>query len=462
MRIRAIWAWLGLALTLVAAPATAQITVPAGTMVNLGGATLSAACADMNVAGLLAVGSGQLAGARAMVVAGGGTLDGGSGVVGLSGNFSQSGNFVAGTGAVQIVDGCATSASTFTGISSFYGFSIATAIGRSLVFPAGQTQSVAHALSLTGAAGALVTIRSSSAGTAGNLALANGATQTIDYVDVADNHATVQPIGPGIAATYHSVKGSNSNGWFQIGGPTGYLNDTGFNQCLTNTNTLAPCATANTGDNAQHPRQDGRFGRDAAAAAGVLTKIGGGAAGFDYKPLDAAGNVIPLAGSPAVPSATPACERDNVTNLIWEVKTASGDLRDQNWWYTWFDGTIGAPDTGIGVLSDHCFNGARCDTLKYAADVNAAGLCGMNSGWRLPTRRELFSIVDYSAYNPSIDLNYFPNTEILNVSLYWTSEQGPGVPPTPFIWAVEFQSGLSYLASGPALNAHVRLVHDGP
>ncbi len=115
----------------------------------------------------------------------------------FSGNFAQSGTFAAGTGTVQIGDGCATTTSTFTGATSFYGFSTATTIGHSLVFPAGQTQSVAHALALAGAAGALVTIRSSSAGAAGNLALAIGATQTIDYVDVADNHATVQPIGPG-------------------------------------------------------------------------------------------------------------------------------------------------------------------------------------------------------------------------------------------------------------------------
>ena len=125
MPIRATWAWLLLAL--VAAPAAAQITVPAGAALSLGGATLNAACADMNVAGLLAIGSGQLVGARDVVVAGGGTLDGGSGVVGLSRNFAQCGTFVAGTGAVHIGDGCATSTSTFTGTASFYGFSATTA-----------------------------------------------------------------------------------------------------------------------------------------------------------------------------------------------------------------------------------------------------------------------------------------------------------------------------------------------
>ena len=208
-------AWLLLAL--VAAPVAAQIAIPAGSTVTLGGATLNVSCADISVAGSLTTGTGQLAGARDVIVAGGGTLNGGSGVVALSRNFTQSGNFVAGTSAVQISDGCAATASTFTGASSFYGFAVTTAAGRSLIFPAGQTQSVAHALTLTGAAGALITIRSSSAGTAGNLALANGATQTIGYVDVADNHATVKPIGLGAAATFHSVKGSNSNGWFLPG-----------------------------------------------------------------------------------------------------------------------------------------------------------------------------------------------------------------------------------------------------
>jgi hypothetical protein len=392
MSNRATWAWLVLAF--VAAPVVAQVTVPAGTVLNLGGATLNVACADVNVGGTLAAGTGQLAGARDVVVAGGGTLDGGSGTVALSGNFNASGTFASGTGAVQIVDGCAATTSTFTGASSFYSFSAATIFGHFLVFPAGQTQSAAHALSLTGVPRALVTIISSTPGSAGFFALANGATQTIDYIDVTDNHATVQQIGLGPASAFNSVKGANSDRWFQASGATGALNDTGFNLCLVGGNTLAPCSSANTGDATQIPRQDGRFGRDAAATAGVLTKVGGGAAGFDYTPLDASGAAIPLTGNPPVPSATPACVLDNVTNLVWEIKTADASLRDQNWYYTWFDGTVGAPDTGLKVLSDFCFNGARCDTFKYAADVNASGLCGMNTGWRLPTRRELFSIVD--------------------------------------------------------------------
>ncbi len=53
----------------------------------------------------------------------------------------------------------------------------------------------------------------------------------------------------------------------------------------------------------------------------------------------------------------------------------------------------------------------------------------MNSGWRLPTRRELFSIVDYGAYDPPIDLNYFPNTDVVtNIPLLLDERAGTGSP----------------------------------
>ncbi|CAK0760499.1 hypothetical protein CCP3SC5AM1_2860003 [Gammaproteobacteria bacterium] len=65
-------------------------------------------------------------------------------------------------------------------------------------------------------------------------------------------------------------------------GTLGALNDTGITQCQDGGNNWGTCTATNTGDSATNPRQDGRYGRDAAAAAGQLTKIGAGAAGFDY------------------------------------------------------------------------------------------------------------------------------------------------------------------------------------
>ncbi|CAK0762548.1 hypothetical protein CCP4SC76_3690028 [Gammaproteobacteria bacterium] len=135
----------------------------------------------------------------------------------------------------------------------------------------------------------------------------------------------------------------------------GGLNDTGQDTCFDGTN-LVTCTEANTGDNSPYPRQDGRYGRDAQARVGQLTKIGGGMAGFDFTALDASSNpTTPKSGATPHP-----CVRDNVTGLMWEVKTADGGLHDKDKTYTWDN----AP--------------------SYVAAVNTAGLCGYDD-WRLPT-----------------------------------------------------------------------------
>lgn len=64
--------------------------------------------------------------------------------------------------------------------------------------------------------------------------------------------------------------------------PSGLLNDTGQTLCLNAAgNAMASCSVANSDDTSPYPRQDGRFGRDAAELVGRLVKIGGGDGGFD-------------------------------------------------------------------------------------------------------------------------------------------------------------------------------------
>jgi uncharacterized repeat protein (TIGR02543 family) len=160
------------------------------------------------------------------------------------------------------------------------------------------------------------------------------------------------------------------------------LNDSGVTQCTNDgSTTLVPCSAANTGNAGTYPRQDARFGRDAAQAAGKLlpAKIGGGAAGFDFTPLDASGNAIALTGSPS----THACVHDNVTNLTWEVKTTSG-LRSNTNTYTWYNGRTGdlGTDTCGGTLGGVYAD--QCNINNYALAVNAAGLCGNHNPWRVP------------------------------------------------------------------------------
>jgi hypothetical protein len=207
---------------------------------------------------------------------------------------------------------------------------------------------------------------------------------------------------------------------------TAPLNDTGVTQCVSGGG-LDLCTNANTGDTAPLPRQDARFGRDAAAGKSQLSKTGGGAAGFDFTPLAPNGTAIGLIDG--MPSHTPTCVHDNVTDLTWEVKTAA----NMNTTYTWAAATT------------------------YAGTVNVAGLCGSNLLWRVPTRRELLSIVHYGTNNPAIDTNYFPNTVCI---VYWTSDVD-AADPANNAWVVSFSVGNT-VADTQTFNQCVRLVRSGP
>ena len=103
--------------------------------------------------------------------------------------------------------------------------------------------------------------------------------------------------------------------------------------------------------------------------------------------------------------------RDNVTGLIWEVKTDDGSIHDRDNRYTWYDSN---PATNGGSAGA---SGNGTDTEDFIAALNAAGFGGY-SDWRLPTSKELRGIVNYGRVNPSIDTAYFPETE---ASCYWSS-----------------------------------------
>ena len=161
--------------------------------------------------------------------------------------------------------------------------------------------------------------------------------------------------------------------------------------------------------NPAHPAgQDCHYGRDAVAVAGMLDKVGGGNAGFDFTKIANDGSVLPAAAVLGGGPTDWACTRDNVTGLIWEVKV--GDplhLRFQGHTYTWYDPN--SPDGNPGTQNQGICVGSACDTTGFLQAVNAQGLCGF-SDWRMPTRRELQGIVDYGRHSPAIDTGYFPNT----------------------------------------------------
>ncbi len=212
------------------------------------------------------------------------------------------------------------------------------------------------------------------------------------------------------------------------------INDTGQTLCYDGANAPAACSATLGGDGGVNPRQDGRYGRDAAAAAGQLTKIGAGDAGFDFTKIANNGSALPASAVLGSGSTDWACTRDNVTGLTWEVKTSSG-LRSSAHNYSWYstDATSNGGDAGGlgtdtcgGTLSAPLYNN-QCNTQNFTAAVNAVRLCG-RSDWRVPRSNELLSIVNAGRAGPAIDVAYFPNTSgTLEVS-FWSASIYAGSP----------------------------------
>jgi hypothetical protein len=123
-----------------------------------------------------------------------------------------------------------------------------------------------------------------------------------------------------------------------------------------------------------------------------------------YTKLDAAGNDL-------ADSATSwVMVRDNVTGLIWEVKTDDGSVHDKDNRYTWYDSNTDTNGGDAGTPGD------GTDTEDFIAALNAESFGGYTD-WRLPTPREMSTIANIATYDPGIDTAYFPNT----MTDYWSS-----------------------------------------
>ena len=107
---------------------------------------------------------------------------------------------------------------TITGNNTFTNLDLECTTARTITFPAGGTQTVTGTLTLLGAAGQLLSLRSSSTGTKWYI---NAATTSAQYCDVKDSTAT--GTGTPINNTTGGVDSGNNIGWlFIAGGPAGY------------------------------------------------------------------------------------------------------------------------------------------------------------------------------------------------------------------------------------------------
>lgn len=203
--------------------------------------------------------------------------------------------------------------------------------------------------------------------------------------------------------------------------PLGQVGDTGITECAGDAS--GDCPVVNL------PGQDAEYGRDLLAEGGLLERFGGGPAGFDYTKLDANGDALPQ-------SATSwSCVLDNYTGLIWEVKLddpASPSHFGHT--YSWFEpngsingGTAGLADGGV------C-SGSPCDTQGLVDALNAELRCGA-SGWRLPTREELLSLVHAGRRDPALSTEFFP----LGSGIYWSGT--PMAADSDQAWVLDFSDG---------------------
>ncbi len=157
-----------------------------------------------------------------------------------------------------------------------------------------------------------------------------------------------------------------------------------------------------------------------------------GHAGFSFTKLDANGTA--LVDQSVDYATTPwACVQDNVTGLVWEVKTTTAGIHNKDNTYQWGGDTAigkGHPNAQ-GTYYDPSWN-------ELVQGSNTDNLCGFNN-WRVPTVDELSGIANQGTFNPAIDTNYFPNTVS---SKFWSSSPIANYPY--YAWIVYFDYGGVY------------------
>ncbi|WP_340678430.1 DUF1566 domain-containing protein [Paraglaciecola sp.] len=231
------------------------------------------------------------------------------------------------------------------------------------------------------------------------------------------------------------------------------INDTGVVLQATDTSLSASQQNA-------YPGQDGQRGQDIMALNGLLVKAGRGEQGFDFTRLDAVGDEADASAT------TWSCVRDNVTGLIWEVKSAvNTSLQSSSHNYTWYWAENEGDPSGTQTSSQASCSLTECNTAAYVTALNEQGLCNFND-WRLPSHQELLSLVHFGHdVAPMIDAHYFPQTtrNLISPVWYWTSQSsadGAADDVSRTAWALDFASGNDNFLT-KSTPARIRLVRAG-
>ena len=117
---------------------------------------------------------------------------------------------------------------------------------------------------------------------------------------------------------------------------------------------------------------------------------------------------------------------DHSTKLMWQKDTARDDIGDYE------------PMTWI-------------EALEYCENLSLGGY----TDWRLPTVKELRSLVDYEKYLPAVNTAFFPNTPLDG---YWSATTNVNDPITA--WGISFTNG-DVVRSDKSTLYYVRAVRGG-
>ncbi len=169
--------------------------------------------ADMDVNGELSLAGSAVVDCNGDFDATGGTVTfGGAGSLNLGGTITSLGTFTCGSGTVTL-DGAS---QNLPGTNTFYNLSKTTSTAATLTFEAGAITTVTGALTLQGAAGQLLALRSSFDGTRWNINPQGS--RTLAYLDVKDsNNTNAIDINAGGTG---SIDSDNNNGWIFNTAPT--------------------------------------------------------------------------------------------------------------------------------------------------------------------------------------------------------------------------------------------------
>jgi len=120
-------------------------------------------------------------------------------------------------------------------------------------------------------------------------------------------------------------------------------------------------------------------------------------------------------------TSTPGVVVDRVTGLIWQRALPA----------TYLGCTGQSTTTGQGQVGTAC---TWSEAKRYCAALGLAQL----SGWRLPSKIELESIVDETRFNPAIDAMAFIDAP---PQFFWSASPYVGAPG--FAWGVSFYNGIT-------------------